>query len=67
MSQNSKIASLRSSHKLVRRINGPYPPSRNGEKFLAAMRPVAGQLDIELVFDLTTPDKRPAGFTPQEF
>lgn len=53
--------------KLILRINGLYPPSPNGEKFLAAIRPVARQLDIDLVFDLTTPDKRPPGFTPQEF
>lgn len=53
--------------RVVIRINALYAPSANGEKFLAAIRPVAKQLDIELVFDLWTRERLSPGFPLQEF
>jgi hypothetical protein len=36
---------------VVLKINALYAPSEKGERFLAAVRPIVGQLGIELKFD----------------
>jgi len=54
--------------KVVLKINALYAPSEQGEKFLAAVRPIVGQLGIELKFDLWTRDRLGPNFPPlQEF
>jgi hypothetical protein len=47
------------SRKVVLQIWGLYAPSAKGEKFIAAVRPIAAQLDIDVQFKLKPQDWAP--------